>query len=169
MNTAQPIRNTEDLKILKSYYKMQHPNARNQLLIVMGLNTALRISDILSLKWNSVYDFDKKEFKTHIVLVEQKTGKESTIFMNQNIRTALIEYKEELRANKKMVRREQYLFRRRNENISISRVQAFRIIKDAAEFNHIPGGICCHSLRKNFGYHAWKQGVPPSLLMNIFK
>ena len=168
MNTAQPIRNTEDLKKLKSYYKMQHPNARNQLLIVMGLNTALRISDILSLKWNSVYDFDKKEFKTHIVLVEQKTGKESTIFMNQNIRTALIEYKEELRANKKMVRREQYLFRRRNENISISRVQAFRIIKDAAEFNHIPGVICCHSLRKTFGYHAWKQGVPPALLMNIF-
>lgn len=168
MNTAQPIRNTEDLKKLKSYYKEQNPNVRNQVLIIIGLNTALRISDILTLKWSSVYDFDKKEFKSHIVLVEQKTGKVSTIFMNQNIRNVLTEYKEDLRARKKKVRGEQYLFRHSNQNIPISRVQAFRIIKDAAEFYHIPGVICCHSLRKTFGYHAWKQGVSPALLMNIF-
>lgn len=168
MNTAQPIRNAEDLKRLKNYYVVQNPNLRNQVLIVMGLNTALRISDILSLKWGSVYDFNRKEFKSHIVLVEQKTGKVSTIFMNANIQKALEKYKDELKQNNRLVRREQYLFRHTNKNVPISRVQAFRLIKDAAEGSKIPGVICCHSLRKTFGYHAWKRGVPPALLMNIF-
>lgn len=168
MNTAQPIRNANDLKKLKNYYVVKNPNVRNQLLIVMGLNTALRISDILSLKWSSVYDFNRKQFKTHIVLIEQKTGKESTIYMNKNIQKALEEYRDELKRTKRMVRREQYLFRHTNKNVPISRQQAFRLIKDAAEGSNIPGVICCHSLRKTFGYHAWKQGVPPALLMNIF-
>ena len=37
MNTAQPIRNLEDLKNFKNYYKEIHPNARNQLLVILGL------------------------------------------------------------------------------------------------------------------------------------
>ena len=50
----------------------------------------------------------------------------------------------------------------------LSRSQAFRIIKKAAtETLHDPH-ISCHSLRKTFGYHAWKQGVPPALLMEIY-
>lgn len=168
MNTAQPIRSTDDLRNLKRYYREVRPNERNQLLIIMGLNTALRISDILSLKWDSVYDFDKKRFNTHIILTEQKTGKSSQIFVNQNIQHSLMMYKESLRKNGKAPRRYQYIFRHKSKNIPISRIQAFRIIKEAAEYSNIPGVICCHSLRKTFGYHAWKQGIPPVLLMNIF-
>ena len=168
MNTAQPIRSTEDLKNFKKYYKEINPNERNQLLIIIGLNTALRISDILSLRWADVYDFDNEQFKTHIVLMEQKTGKISSIFINQSIHEVLVQYKENLRLQGKAVRRYQYLFRPISKNIALSRTQAFRIIKEAADYNNIPGIICCHSLRKTFGYHAWKQGVSPVLLMNIF-
>ena len=50
MNTAQPIRNREDLKNFKNYYKEIRPNARNQLLVILGLNTELRISDLLILR-----------------------------------------------------------------------------------------------------------------------
>lgn len=28
--------------------------------------------------------------------------------------------------------------------------------------------ISCHSLRKTFGYHAWKNGTPPALLMDVY-
>ena len=168
MNTAQPIRNTEDLNNFKKYYKEIHPNKRNQLLIIIGLNTALRISDILSLRWEAVYDFKKKQFKSHIILVEQKTEKTSMIFMNKNILEILAEYKEYMRLQKKRVQGNQYIFRTNGKNVPISRTQAFRIIKEAAEYNHIPGIISCHSMRKTFGYHAWKQGVSPVLLMNIF-
>lgn len=50
----------------------------------------------------------------------------------------------------------------------ISRQQAYRIIKKAAENVGLTEHISCHSLRKTFGYHAWKQGTQPALLMSIY-
>lgn len=50
----------------------------------------------------------------------------------------------------------------------ISRHQAYRIIKKAAENVGLTEHISCHSLRKTFGYHAWKQGTQPALLMSIY-
>lgn len=45
---------------------------------------------------------------------------------------------------------------------------AFRIIKKAADQCGLREHISCHSLRKTFGYYAWKQGIPPALLMSIY-
>ena len=47
MNTAQPIRDRNDLEKFINYYREEAKNTRNQLLLVMGLNTALRVSDLL--------------------------------------------------------------------------------------------------------------------------
>lgn len=44
----------------------------------------------------------------------------------------------------------------------------FRIIKKAADQCGLREHISCHSLRKTFGYYAWKQGTPPALLMSIY-
>ena len=60
---TEPIKDTKELKSLINFYNTKKPNTRNYCLIVLGLNTALRISDILSLKWNMIYDFSKKKFK----------------------------------------------------------------------------------------------------------
>lgn len=168
MNTAQPIRDVEDLKKIKEYYLEVRPNRRNYLLIVFGMNSALRISDILSLQWEQVYDFAREGYRQHLRLTEQKTGKQSTIFLNQNIRQALQEYRQGLIQQGKEIQTDTFLFSHSNKNVPITRVQAFRIIKTAADYYHIPGVICCHSLRKTFGYHAWKQGVSPVLLVNIY-
>ena len=40
--------------------------------------------------------------------------------------------------------------------------------RKAAEAVGIEDVIRCHSLRKTFGYHAWKMGTPPALLMEIY-
>ena len=50
----------------------------------------------------------------------------------------------------------------------LSRYQAYRIVRKAAEVVGIEDIIRCHSLRKTFGYHAWKMGTPPALLMEIY-
>ena len=168
MNSAQPIKKMKDLENFKEYYKKIKPNYRNELLIVLGLNTALRISDILSLEWGSVYNFDKKEYRNHINIIEQKTGKVSQIYLNSTVLDSLRKYKAYLSQNNKIIEPDTFLFNHSNKNMPITRIQAFRIIKEAADYYDISGVISCHSLRKTFGYHAWKQGVPPALLVTVF-
>ena len=51
MNPAQPIRSEQELKDFMNFYEQVQYHPRNQLLLTMGLNTALRISDLLSLQW----------------------------------------------------------------------------------------------------------------------
>ncbi len=169
MNTAQPIRKAEDLLRFKKYYRDQNPNKRNYLLIVAGLNTALRSSDVLRLRWGDVYDFRKGICREHLFITEQKTEKDSLILINQNMREALEEYREYLSKIKRVPDEGQFLFESsKREGQPISRVQAFRIVKEAADACHLDGIISCHSLRKTFGYYAWKQGIQPALLMNIY-
>lgn len=168
MNSADPIKKNKDLSKLKNYYKEIQPNPRNELLIILGLNTALRISDILALKWQDIYDFDRKEYRNRINIVEQKTGKTTHIYINQNVLEALGKYKSYLKQKKRTIERDSFLVSHSNKNEPISRVQAFRIIKKAVDYYNISGVISCHSLRKTFGYHAWKQGASPVVLVNVF-
>ena len=51
MSTTQPIRSKHLLHDFKDYYLIKQPNFRNYTLILIGLNTALRINDILHLTW----------------------------------------------------------------------------------------------------------------------
>ena len=166
MNTAIPIRNRNELIEFKEYYRLVESNIRNLTLITMGLNTALRVSDMLKLRWKDVYDVKNCIFWEHITLVEQKTGKLSQIFMNQNLLTLLKEYKKCIFADKEPIE-DEYLFKGRNEK-HLSRVQAYRVVKKAADACEICGTISPHSLRKTFGYCACKAGVEPVMLMNIF-
>ena len=85
MGTSQPIRSLDELTAFRSYYLNKEVNLRNYMLICMGLNTALRISDMLQLKWGNVYDFDRKHYVKHIVVCEGKTGKETRIAINNNL------------------------------------------------------------------------------------
>lgn len=166
MNTAQPIKDLGQLERFKGYYREVKPNMRNYTLLVIGLNTALRVSDLLTLQWWQVYDFTSHAFRSHLCLVEQKTGKRSQIYLNASILQALALYREELERDGD-VQAEQYLFPSRKK-VPITRSQAWRVIKDAAESCNISGVISPHSLRKTFGYHACKRGVRPALLMDVF-
>ena len=50
----------------------------------------------------------------------------------------------------------------------INRSQAYRIVKEAAAQTTNSRMVSCHSMRKTFGYHAWKQGAQPARLMGLF-
>lgn len=167
MSTTQPVRDDRKLERLKGYYQSHEPNIRNYSLIILGLNTALRISDILQVKWGDIYDFDTDSMKTHLEMKEQKTGKTTRIALNKHIKQTFTEY---LKHEKKSIpTKETFLFpSRMGENQPLSRYQAYRVIKKAAVNAGYPEHISCHSLRKTFGYHAWKQGVQPAMLMNIY-
>ena len=57
---------------------------------------------------------------------------------------------------------------RKGENQPLTRFSVYSIIKKASQVLGFEDNISCHSLRKTFGYQAWKQGVQPALLMSIY-
>jgi integrase len=135
------------------------------LLIIAGIYTALRISDLLKLTWNDVYDFKAKRFRNSVTLTEKKTGKSKTIALNASVIAELHRY---INANGTDAAPHKPLFINKRTGRAISRVQAYRVIREAADFADIPERVSCHSLRKTFGYHAWKSGVSPVVIMEIY-
>jgi len=160
MAATEPIRDKKQLRQLAEYY-LKRGQLRNYVLIVLGACTALRISDLLALTWNDVYDPRRKAFRTHVTLKERKTGKTRTIALNKQVIHALRMYYPH--------RRGLHIFMsNRKDGRPISRVQAWRIIRAAAIAVGIPGKVACHSLRKSWGYHAWTSGnVSPVVIMDI--
>lgn len=165
MNKSQPIKSKEKLDRFKNFYIEEEYNPRNYMFISLGLNTALRVSDLLKFTWNDVYNFDNGCFRTHVKLTEQKTTKQSVIFLNSRIINSLRWYK-----SKVLIKfsPDTFLFSNDN-NQHISRSTAYRIVHNAAVSCEIEGVISPHSLRKTFGYYAWKQGTSPVLLMDIYQ
>ena len=164
MGTTQPIRKKTDVKKFTSYYATAKPNPRNYCLIVLGLHTALRISDILELKWQDIYRFEKNKYVEHLFLHEKKTGKTSVIALSHHVIEALEAYR-----TQKNPQPQEYIFCRTTDSSRpLCRSQAYRIVREAASKTLNETHISCHSLRKTFAYHAWKQGISPVLLMDIY-
>ena len=164
MALTEPIRGTQQVRAFMDYY-LKRNELRNHVLVVMGINTGLRIYDLLQLTWDDVYDFSNGRFRPIVPVTEQKTGKPKSITLNKLIIKALTSYM----ASTPPAMRGHFLFcSRKGGNRPISRQQAYRIIRDCAEALCFNTRVSCHSLRKTFGYLAWKSGVSPVIIMNIF-
>lgn len=165
MSKTQPIKELEQINALKEYF-LERGQFRNYALIVLGMNTSLRISDILDLRWKDVYNYRYNKFRKHLIVIEKKTKKKNTIALNK----AIIEALELLRRKQyQRILPDQYIFvSQKGENKPITRQCAYTIIKRAGKKLGFEETIACHTLRKTFGYQAWKKGVPPALLMSIY-
>ena len=66
MEYVEPIREKADIEAMKVF--LENWNHRNYLMFLFGINTGLRISDILNLRVKDVMGW-------HITIREKKTGK----------------------------------------------------------------------------------------------
>lgn len=165
MSAMQPIRKKDEIcKLRKFFY--DKGELRNYTLVTLGINTALRISDLLQIRWKDVWSFEQGSFKEHMIVTEQKTKKIATIYLNDQCVESLCILKESLQGG---IAPEEYIFKSRvGVNNHIGRNRAYMIIREACHSLGYEGHLGCHSLRKTFGYHAWKQGVSPALIMSIY-
>lgn len=156
MEHVDPIRDVNKIKAMKRLLKEQ--SARDYLLFVLGINTGLKITEILELKMNDVINPDgtiKRFLKT--------PDNKHEIFLNSKVKAALTMYVSTIPPDLN-----QHLFLSPKTNQPITRQQAYRIINKAAKSVGIDGKIGTHSMRKTFGYHAYKKGVAISLLQKLF-
>ena len=161
MATTQPIRDKQQIRALAGYF-LKKGELRNHVLIMLGVHTALRISDLLRISWNDVYDFENGRVRTRIDIIEKKTRKLRSISLNKDAVRALSRYAASSAKNGRC------LFENAKTGMAISRIQAYRLIRAAAESLKFKIRVSCHSLRKTLGYHAWKNNVPLPVIMDIY-
>ncbi|AKN01833.1 site-specific integrase (plasmid) [Salimicrobium jeotgali] len=158
---VQPLRSKEEIEEMKfalkrggtGRKKSEAKAARDVLLFLLGINTGLRISDLLRLQVSHVRDRD------FFYLIEKKTGKKREV----NVRAL----RSELGAYIAGKGADTYLFSSQKGGMPISTVQAYRILADAAAFVG-RDDVGTHTLRKTFGYHYYKATKDVAMLQDIF-
>lgn len=154
MKAVQPIR---DRELLDKCYDIAHEHDKRrktgevswELLLVVGFNTSLRISDIRRFKVKDLRGQDYAEIKA------QKTGKEARILINPSARRII---------NRLLAGRpaDEYILQSRKKDANhmaqpITRQKAYQIINQIARKAGIRDHIGCHTLRKTFGYHYYQK------------
>ncbi|AIQ19087.1 integrase [Paenibacillus sp. FSL H7-0357] len=145
MEFVEPIRSKKQIDALKKYLRGQ--NIRDYLLFVLGINSGLRISYLLKLQVEEVYNQDR------ISLREQKTGKRKDFPLSDTCKKAIQEYV------KATGHKSGALFASRKGGNPISRVHAYRILSEGASRVGIKEAVGTHTLRKSFAFHAYQSGV----------
>ena len=165
MNFVQPIRSTKKIAQIKNLLYGQR-RFRDLLLFTVGINTALRVSDLLQLQIGHFVD-NQGRLRDRFWLREEKRGKRQEVIVNDSIREALDVYLEaypEVESNP-----EHYLFfntRNRDYTKPITRKQVWRFITTLCHEVGLQGSFGTHSLRKTWGYHARMNGVDLALIMH---
>lgn len=155
MKLVQPIR---DLDTLQRCYEIarEHDKKKRtgevswELILVVGFNTSLRVSDFTRFK---VGDLRGKDYAR---IQAKKTGKEARILINPPARREINRLLSGRRAD-------EYAFQSREKDPAthkyrpITRQRCYQIINTIAKQAGIEERIGCHTLRKTFGYHYYKM------------
>ena len=144
--TVEPIRNK--VKIKQMYHYLAGKESKYGLLFKFGLNTGLRISDILPVKLKDIHN-ENGEFRDYFILKEKKTGKVRKIKINNSLRENIEAYVKD-----ENLIPDSYLFPSKKGNY-LGRIQAYRVLKEAAEIMGIEN-FGTHSMRKTWGYWTYK-------------
>lgn len=152
-NVVKPIREKEKIQYIKEV--LLHQSYRNYFLFVFGINSGLRINDFIHLKVSDV------KYADYLKIRERRTNKVRLIKMASTLKNEIDKYIQNMADS-------DYLFPSRKGQQPISRVQAWKIINDAARRAGINEAIGTHTLRKTFGYHFYQKTRDAAMLQKIF-
>lgn len=161
MNVVEPIRQTTDIQAIKA--QLHAHNLRDYAWFVLGINTGLRIGDLLRLTVGDVR-LTKTQWVERLIVVEQKTGKVKECPLSEATKRALREYL----ATRPAVKSSEPLFPSQKRHRPLGRQAAWAILKDAARAVGLMDPIGTHTLRKTFGYHAYQGGADLSVIQDLF-
>lgn len=151
---VEPITDVKDIKSIKKFLS---DNARDKLLFVMGINTGLRVGDLLGLK---VRDVKYVKVGDRVLLKEKKTGKENVFMVNKEIKDSIDSYLGSIKPKD-----EHFLFKsRKGSNSPLTTCAVTKYVKFWCESINLHINAGAHTLRKTWCYQKRKQGVPWELI-----
>ena len=149
---VQPLKTSQEISAFQEALSLGTFQKRDQFLFILGINTGLRMGDLLQLR---VCDISNRDIA---VLQEEKTKKKRTLYLTE-MRPLIDRYIQGMQPN-------QYLFlSATRRKLTVDGV--YKIFQKAA---NILGrnDIGTHTLRKTFGYHYYKKTHDIATLMIIF-
>lgn len=163
-HSAEPIKSTDDLKRIISYF-LDNGKYRNAMLFITGICTGLRVSDLRELRFNDFIN-DDCTFKNELIVFEHKTrntrkqAKNRRIYINQNVKHIIAIYLQHYQRSL-----DDYLFISESNNGSCKPLTPRAIddiLKDVTKKLNINIRVSTHTLRKTFAYHTIMQAKDKS-------
>jgi len=157
-NLVEPIKNKVQLYAVEEYLKKH--NRRNHLIFVFGINSGLRISDILGLNVEDV------KGRSYVEVIENKTGKYKRFPLNKKLQSLISEYLKSVRTETYSISDEEPLFVGK-KHARLDRSQVYRFLNRACKELGININVGTHTMRKTFGYFFYKKYNDVALLQKI--
>lgn len=149
---VQPLRTVQEIEDMEQSLR-RWCSERDCFLFIVGINTGLRVSDIVPLRVKDVRG------KTYVNVLEGKTMKARRVIL-EGIQS-------EIEAYTRGMDPEDWLFPSRKGNGHITPTQAYRALVKAGEMIDRTD-IGTHTMRKTFGYHHYKLNKDVAALQEIF-
>ena len=149
MDFVDPIRDKKKISQIKNQLDGAK-RYRDLLLFVTGINTALRISDLLQLRVGSFAD-EQRIIQDKFTIREEKRDKRNQVVINDSVRDALEKY---LMAYPDIVSDPSYFLfftsKRSGPTYTkaMTRVQAWRLVAEMCHSVGLVGNFGTHTLRK---------------------
>ncbi len=156
MNNVDVIKNKKDIERIKEV--LSYGDYRNYLMFIIGINSGLRITQILSLKFSDLIDNEGN-------ILDQVSFRGIDYPLNKCIKKSVEHYmkNKDFCSNKGS-----YIFKSKKGNNPIERTQAYRILNNACKEAGISLNFGTHTLRKTFGYHFYMQYKDLKYLQKLF-
>lgn len=155
MNIVEPIRKKEYVKQVEEF--LAKTNKRDRLIFAFGINTGLRISDILALNIADV------KGRQNVIIREKKTGKYKQFPLNNKLKHLIHDYLKDFEG----YRLNTPLFLG-DKGSRMHRSTVYRFLNKAVDILKLEvGAIGTHTMRKTFGYHHYKKFNDVALLQKI--
>jgi site-specific recombinase XerD len=159
MKGMRPLTEKEIQKVSQAFSGRY--DIRNRCMFILGVKTGMRISEMLSLNVEDVFEKDRPVDVLSLRKQQVKGKKEArSIPLNDAAKDAIQELVSWLSWNMEELTEDTPLFPSQVGGDRITRIQAHRILKRAYEKSGLTGKLATHSMRKSFGtriYQATKD------------
>ncbi len=152
----EPLRTQREINQLKDY--LYRTNLRNYTIFIVGINTNLRASDLLNLRYGPVSRAIEEDIE--IPISEKKTGKRRNLRLNRAAKTALQAYL----ASRQFQKTDDLIFTRA-DGLPVSTAALSSGFKFWCRQADLIGNFASHTMRKTWALHHHKGGASIPTLM----
>jgi len=157
---GQPIQDQQQLHDMKQI--LLQSSRRDALLFILAVNSGLKVSEILQLKVADVMG-EGGHVRNSILFQNDTLTKHKWFSINSELQAAILAYMTE----RKNYKQSEPLLKSQKGTGPITRQHAWFILNKAAKEAGLES-LSSHTLRKTWGYYAYKAGVDIAFLQHFF-